>query len=98
MRKDSWFRSTLLGVLTFVLVLGGTSSTGAADFTSDVGAYIGNEHSAELALAGGIIGGAAGLFFGAYLGSIIAPGPGTIVGGLKGGDVGAGLGAIIGGA
>lgn len=80
------------------LAMPAASDTGISPTTSEIGAYLGNNHSAELAMAGGIIGGALGLFGGAYLGSIIAPGPGTVFAGLKGADIGAGLGAIVGGA
>lgn len=72
--------------------------SGSFDLTSEIGAYVGGKRGAGAAAVGGIIGGAIGFFGGAYLGSIIAPGPGTVFAGLKGADIGAGLGAIVGGA
>ena len=73
-------------------------SSGDLDLTSEIGAYLGGKRGAGAAAVGGIIGGTLGLFGGAVLGNMIAPGPGTVIAGLKGADIGAGLGAIVGGA
>ncbi len=66
--------------------------------SSEIGGFLGSKHGAGAAAVGAIVGGTLGLFGGAYLGSLIAPGPGTVFAGLKGADIGAGLGAILGGA
>ncbi|MYB19079.1 MAG: hypothetical protein F4Y16_08855 [Holophagales bacterium] len=88
-----------LVAISLVLAPVAMPDTGDASLaTSEIGAYLGGKSGAGAAAVGGIIGGAVGLFGGAYLGSIIAPGPGTVFAGLKGADIGAGLGAIVGGA